>query len=176
MRLIDNVLDVAMELSYKKHQQNYSYQMPNWEKLMEYENEDWDALQTLRKKYLKELPQWGLSQERYITGKDNGRLSYEYNPKLFTNSVFNELSHRKQEKKNTEIRVMVDNAFTSITNAVYIYDNILFPVMRLNTEEQELEDKLNRVNKLRDDVGVLIKNIANCNGNLQYAVNELIAS
>lgn len=150
--------------------------MPNWEKLMEYENEDWVALQNLRKKYLKEMPQWGLSQERYITGKDNGMLSYEYNPKLFKNSVFNELSHRKQEKKKTEIRVMIDNAFTSITNAVYIYDNILLPVMRLNTEEEQLELKLKMINKMREDVGVLIKNIANCNGNLQYAVNELIAS
>ena len=175
MKLIDNVLDVAMDLSYQQTTHT-TYQMPNWEKLMEYEDEDWDALQTLRKKYLKEMPQFGLNQETYNKGKERGWFSYEYNPNHFKRVVFDELSHRKQEKKKTEIRVMVDNAFTSITNAVYIYDNILLPVMRLNTEEQELEDKLNRVNKLRDDVGVLIKNIANCNGNLQYAVNELIAS
>ena len=90
--------------------------------------------------------------------------------------MFDELSHRKQEKKKTEIRVMVDNAFASITNAVYIYDHILFPVMRLNTEEQELEDKINRVNKLRDEVGALVKTTANHNGNLLFAVNELLTS
>ena len=71
---------------------------------------------------------------------------------------------------------MVDNAFTSIENAVYIYQHILFPVMRLNTEEQELEDKINRVNKLRDDVGALAKTTANHHGNLLFTVNELLTS
>ena len=52
---------------------------------------------------------------------------------------------------------MVDNAFASITMQFIYYDHILFPVMRLNTEEQELEDKINRVNKLRDEVGALVK-------------------
>ena len=32
---------------------------------MEYTDDDWDALQTLRKKYLKEMPMWGLNQELY---------------------------------------------------------------------------------------------------------------
>ena len=175
MKLIENALEVAMDLSYQRNIHS-AYQMPNWEKLMEYTDDDWDALQTLRKKYLKEMPMWGLNQENYIKGKERGYFGYEYNPNHFKKSVFDELSHRKQEKKKTEIRVMVDNAFASITNAVYIYDNILLPVMRLNTEEEQLELTLKMINKLRDDVGVLIKNIANCNGNLQYAVNELIAS
>tara|TARA_B100002019_G_scaffold276781_1_gene275953 strand:+ start:3171 stop:3698 length:528 start_codon:yes stop_codon:yes gene_type:complete len=175
MKLIENALDVAMDLSYQRNIHS-AYQMPHWEKLMEYTDDDWDALQTLRKKYLKETPMWGLSQENYIKGLERGYFGYEYNPNHFKKSVFDELSHRKQEKKKTEIRVMVENAFTSITNAVYIYDNILFPVMRLNTEEQELEDKINRVNKLRDDVGALVKTTANHNGNLLFAVNELLTS
>ena len=71
MKLIDNVLDVAMDLSYQQST-HATYQMPNWEKLMEYEDEDWDALQTLRKKYLKEMPQFGLNQETYNKGKERG--------------------------------------------------------------------------------------------------------
>ena len=36
---------------------------------MEYTDDDWDALQNLRKNYLKEMPMWGFNQENYNKGK-----------------------------------------------------------------------------------------------------------
>ena len=175
MKLIDNAVEIAAGLTYAPNFHT-SYQMPNWEKLMEYEDSDWDALQTLRKKYLKEMPNWGLNQKTYEDRKDDGFLSYEYIPSNFKYQVIKELSYRKQDTKKKHIRIECDNAFASITNAALIYKHILLPIMKLNVEEEELACQIDRVNKLRENTGSILANIKDNNGNLQYVVNELIAS
>lgn len=175
MKLIDNAVEVAAGLTYSPNFHS-SYQMPNWEKLMEYEDSDWDALQTLRKKYLKEMPRWGVNQKTYEERKETGYLHFEYTPNRFKNEVVKELTHRKQDKKKREIAIECDNAFASITNAALIYQHILHPIMQLNVEEEELAYKIERVNKLRENTGSILANIKDNNGNLQYVVNELVAS
>jgi len=174
MKIVENALEIANEVEYEKP--FYNHNMPNWMKLMVYEDSDWNSLHSLRNKYLKEMPQWGLNKEVYEKAvQGDGYLSYEFTPCNFVANVIAELSHRKQEKKKREIRVMCDNAFVSIKNAVIIYNHIFKPIMQLNENELNLQKQLEFMNRDRDRVSAVLTLIKENNGNLQYVANELVA-
>ena len=131
---------------------------------MEYTDDDWDASK-LRKKYQRDA-NVGIEPRELYLARNEVAFGYEQPQSLRNQCLMN--YHTANKSKRLKLEYVIRICFYH--KCSLYYDHILFPVMRLNTEEQELEDKINRVNKLRDEVGT--GTTANHNGNLLFAVNN----
>ena len=151
MKLKDNALEIARGLGTTPGE-TYRHAELYWKHLLEYEENDWTALDYLLKKYPSKKKCY-LTKE-YLD-KAYNRLDFE--PSTFLYQVKQHLKYRKQDTTREKIEYEVDLAFSSVKKCSDIIEKVFEPIIELNKLRAKYNSLETQVNNLSKEVEKIIE-------------------
>ena len=164
MKLKDNALDIARGLAVTIEDKN-TFPDRYWVDLMEYEDQDWIALDFLLKKY---APRRICPLSKEMLEQTNKKLFYC--PSLFLYNLKQHLGYRKQSAVREAIEKDVDSSFASLVKCDEIMDNVFIPIIKLNQLKAQLNSLATEVDERAIKVEKLIEEMKD-DDSLQSVIN-----